>query len=140
MKEFKLHLKGELLDRIKEAAEEAGLSINQLIVNILEESFQGQVSFDYAAALEKLVKEAQGRPAEKEFVLADLPSFSQVSVATAEKGYMQPSAIRARLGRIFNRAVSQGRVPGVARATVTRDGKEELKFLARAAVYVREAD
>ncbi len=141
MKEFKLHLREELLDKIKEAAEDAGISINQIMISALEESFQGgQVSFDYPVAMEKLVKEAQSRPAGQEFVLADLPSFTQVSVVTAEKGHMKPSAVRARLGRIFNRAVSQGRVSGVARATVMRNGEERLKFLARAAVYIKKAD
>jgi len=139
LKSFKLYLEDDLLERVQKAAERAGLSANQTIVNVLEESFQGQVSFDYSAALAELIKEARDRPAGESFVLADLDAFSRLSVSTAEKGHMQPSAVRARLGRIFNRAVSQGRVPGVVRATVTRNGKEELKFLARAAVYVKEA-
>ncbi len=130
------------MDRIKAEAEEAGISANQIMIRALEERFQGEVSFDYSAAMEKLVREAQSRPVGEEFVLADLPSFTQVSVVTAEKGQMRPSAVRARLGRIFCRAVSQGRVPDIARATMTRSGEEppKLKFLARAAVYVKEAD
>ena len=140
MKAIKLYLEEELADRVKKAAEKAGLSTNQMIVNILEENFQGQVSFDYAGALEVLVKEAQDRPVGERFVLADLGAFSRLSVTTAEKGYVQPSAARARLGRIFNRAVSQGKVPGVARATTMRAGKTELSFLSGAAVYVREEE
>jgi len=140
MREFKLHLEDDLLGKIQEAAERAGLSTNQMIVNVLEESFRGQVSFDYAAALAELVREARSRPAGESFVLADLDTFSRLSVSTAEKGYVQPSTVRARLGRTFNRAVSQGQVPGIARATIVRDGKTELRFLSGTAVYVREEE
>lgn len=138
MKEFKLHLENDLLGKIQEAAERAGFSTNQMIVNVLEENFQGQVSFDYAAALAELVREAQSRPVGERFVLADLDAFSRLSVSTAEKGCVQPSTVRARLGRTFNRAVSQGQVPGIARDTMVRDGKTVLRFLSGTAVYVRE--
>ncbi len=138
MKEFKLHLENDLLGRIQEAAKGAGLSTNQMIVNVLEENFQGQMSFDYAAALAELVREAQSRSPGECFVLADLDFFSRLGVSTAEKGRVQPSTVRARLGRTFNRAVSQGQVPGIARATTIRDGKTVLRFLSGTAVYVRE--
>ncbi len=140
MSALKLYLEEDLLERVKQAAKEAGLSTNQMIVNILEENFQGQVSFDYAGALAELVKEAQARPVGERFVLSDLDTFSRVSVTTAEKGYVQPSAVRAKLGQMFNRAVSRGQAPGVARATVERAGKASLCFWSGAAVYVREEE
>lgn len=138
MREFKLHLEDDLLGRIQETAERAGLSTNQMIVNVLEENFRGQASFDYAAALAELVREGKSRPVGERFVLADLAAFSRLSVSTAEKGCVQPSAVRIRLGRTFNRTVSQGQAFGIARATAEdRDGKTVLRFLSGASVYVR---
>ncbi len=134
MNALKLYLEEDLLDRVKKAAKEAGLSTNQKIVNILEENFQGQVSFDYPAVMEKLVKEAQSCPVGKEFVLSDLPSFAQVSVVTVANGQMRPSGVRAKLGSMFGQAVSRGKVAGVARATVGTS----LRFCSGAAVYVRK--
>ncbi len=139
MKRINLSVEDSLLAAIEIAAAKAGTTTNLLIINLLEESFCEQKTFNYGAALQVLVSEAKARPA-GEFTMADLPSFSRLCVATAENGYLQPSTLRARLGKAFNSTVSQGRVPGVFRAKVIRDGKEELKFLARAAVYVREAD
>lgn len=139
MKRINLSVEDSLLEAIETAAAKAGTTTNLLIISLLEDSFCEQKTFDYGAALQTLVAEAKTRPT-GEFTLADLPSFSRLCVATAENGYLQPSTLRARLGKAFNNAVSQGRVPGVCRATVTRNGKEKLKFLARAAVYVKEAD
>jgi len=137
MKRINLSVEDSLLTAIEAAAAKAGTTTNLLIINLLEASFCGQKTFDYGAALQTLVSEAKARPA-GEFTMADLPSFSQLCVATAENGYLQPSTLRARLGKAFNNAVSQRRVPGVTRATVTREGKEKLKFFARTAVYVKK--
>jgi hypothetical protein len=57
-------------------------------------------------------------------------------IATAENGYLQPATLRARLGKLYNSAVRNDKVPCVKRAEKD-DGR--LKFLARAAVYIKDS-
>lgn len=139
MARINLSMDDALLETIKKVAAETGTSANLLIINILEESFQGEKTFDYVAALHKLIDDVGNYP-EGEFTLSELPSFSRLCVSTAEKGYIQPSTLRARLGKAFNKAVSQGQVPGVIRAMVEKNGKKELKFVASTAVYEKKAN
>jgi len=129
-------MEDSLFNAIQAAAIKNHATVPLLIISILEGTFYDHPTFNYPAALQKLIEEAQARPV-GEFTMTDLPSFSELCVSTAENGYVQPATLRARLGKAFNAAVRHHSVPGVSRATTQRNGKTELKFLARAAVYVR---
>ena len=62
---------------------------------------------------------------DKEFTLADLPTFSDVGEVLVEyKIKESPAQVRARLGKMFNEAVRQGTAKGVERATTVKDGEE----------------
>ncbi len=73
-----------------------------------------------------------------------LDSFSKQCVSTVEKGYLQPSTLRARLGKLYNSAVKNDMnkaindkvLLGVERA---RDDNGNLKFKSRNAVYVKNS-
>ncbi len=126
----------DLMSDVKEAAEKAGVSMNTWINNLLEDTLRGQRSFDDAQVFREMIEEIQVREFENnEFLLSELDAFAQLSVSTAEKGYLQPSTLRARVGKAFNLAVRQGQVPGVTRA---KDKRGDLKFRFRAAVYRKE--
>lgn len=76
---------------------------------------------------------------DKEFTLADLPTFEDVNEVLVEyKIKESPAQIRARLSKMFNEAVKKGTAKGVERATTIKDGEEQLKFYCRAAVYVNK--
>lgn len=134
MKEIKLRIGDSLMEQIKETANQSGVSANTLITNTLEEIFLGQRAFNDDQIFKEILEEIQDREP-GEFTLSDIKAFTQIGVSTAEKGYLQPSTVRARVGKAFNQAVSQGRVPGVTRA---KDEHNELKFISRTAVYKKE--
>ncbi|MEA4987908.1 MAG: hypothetical protein VB095_07595 [Anaerovorax sp.] len=132
-----LSLEQELFDLIKADAEKNNKTMNLLINNILEKIYFGSPVLDYSKAVEKLIEDTN-KLTDGEFSLVeDLPSFSELCIATAENGYLQPATLRARLGKLYNAAVRNGNVPFVKRATNKKNG--ELKFLARAAVYVKDS-
>ncbi len=134
MKEIKVRVEDDLAEAVKRAAQKANTSVNLWIKGLLEETLQGEQSFDYTEAFQKVLADVEQR-ADGEFTLSDLPSFSGLCVSTVEKGYLQPSTLRARVGKAFNLAVRQGQVPGVTRA---KDKRGDLKFRFRAAVYRKE--
>ena len=135
-KGFVLRMEEDLMSDVKEAAEKAGVSMNTWINDLLEDTLRGQRSFNYEQVFHVMVEEIRNREFPKdEFVLSDLDTFAQLSISTAEKGYLQPSTLRARVGKAFNLAVGQGQVPGVIRA---KDKRGDLKFRFRAAVYRKE--
>jgi len=137
MARINLSLEDALFSAIAKVAAQNNTTVNLLIMNVLEDTFFKDVGFDYAEALRKLIEEAQEMPDGEEFWMAKLPSFSALCVSTAENGYLQPSTLRARLGKAFNAAVQKSAIPGVHRA---KEKSGELKFHARAAVYVREEE
>ena len=149
-----LTLEQELFKCIEEDANKNNITMNLLMQNIFERIYMGglnyddivkkigldTVGFDYTAALNELIKEIEERP-DGEFTLVDLESFSKLCIATLEKGYLQPATLRARLGKLFNSAVRKNTeenqiVPYVKRA---KKNNGELKFLARAAVYIKDS-
>jgi len=149
-----LTLEQKLFERIEEDANKNNITMNLLMQNIFERIYMSglnyndivekigldTVGFDYTDALNEIIKEIEERP-DGEFTLVDLESFSKLCIATSENGYLQPSTLRARLGKLFNSAVRKSTennqiVPFVKRA---KNNKGELKFLARAAVYVKDS-
>lgn len=132
-----LSIDQELFDAVEKAAKRNNTTVNFFIIKMLEDICYDHESFDYIKALDTLIKEAEAMPNKKEFVLLELPSFSEISVTKAEHARLQPAAMRARLGKAFNQAVKNNQVPNVKRAeTIDRNGQNVLKFRSRAAVYV----
>lgn len=149
-----LTLEQKLFEYIEEDANKNNITMNLLMQNIFERIYMGglnygdiiekialdTVGFDYTSALNELIKETEERP-NGEFTLVDLETFSKLCIATSENGYLQPATLRARLGKLFNSAVRKNTeenpiVPFVKRA---KKDNGELKFLARAAVYVKDS-
>lgn len=81
-------------------------------------------------------------PLGEEFILRDLPDFSDLCVASADKGSISVETIRARVGKQWNSIIRHDqvspegeiRLKGISRAN--RFGK--LKFRNGAAVYIRD--
>lgn len=138
MPRVNLSISQSLYDQIEKAAKKENVTVNYYICEMLEEKFGKSVVYDYGAAISNMIDE--GKKMDKEFTLADLPTFSYVS--TVIKDYKikeSPAQVRARLGKMFNEAVRKGTAKGIVRAVVKKNGKEELKFSSRAAVYVNAA-
>ena len=136
MAHIKLSIDGNLFKALNTDAKKLNYTVNDYLKTLitLGEKLINQNPFDYEAALKKLVKEAGRLPLNTDFTLVDLPSFSEISVARAEQANLQPSIVRARLGKMFNRRVANGMVGNVSRAF---DSSGNLMFDHRAAVYIR---
>lgn len=136
MPRINLSIDQELFDLLQEAADEQNCTVNVHIISVLEGLYK-QNPFDYQAALNKLIDETTFKSNGEEFTLVGLPSFSEISTAKAEDAKIKPSIVRARLGKLFNAAVNNEKVPFVERA---KNQKGELKFLNRAAVYIKNKE
>ena len=135
MPRVNLSISQSLYDQIEKAAKKENVTANYYICEMLEEKFGKSVVYDYGAAISNMVDE--GKKMDKEFTLADLPTFADVNVVIRDyKIKESPAQVRARLGKMFNEAVRNGTAKGIGRAVVKKNGKEELKFSSRAAVYV----
>lgn len=137
MKRIYLTLDDRLYDRILETAEAKGLPPSSVVVKNLEDLYfmKTESIIDYDNLLENIFREAQTRDSDP-FVLADLSSFSDLIIVTAENSHVSPSTLRARIGKAFNSAVKKRKVGNVERAT-TADGK--LKNKAGIAMYVNKS-
>lgn len=134
MARINLSLDDDLFNSLQMDAKQHNCTVNVYLITMLEKLYK-QTPFDYQAALTTLEEEAKQQPVGVDFALIDLPSFSEISVARAEKANLQPSIVRARLGKMFNSRVHSGLVGDVTR---TKDSStEKLKFRSRAALYVR---
>ena len=134
MPRVNLSLSKELYEQIEKAAKKENITVNYYICDLLAGQFGKGTVYDYTTALTNMVKEA-GKM-DKDFTLADLPTFADVDAVIKEyKIKESPAQIRARLGKMFNEAVRKGNAKNVARRVVVKDGKKEFKFLSRAAVY-----
>lgn len=129
-----LSIDNDLFDLLQEDASRHSCSVNVHLISILEKLYK-QTPFDYQAALETLEREAKEQEINRDFTLIDLPSFGEISVVKAEDANLKPAIVRARLGKMFNVRVREGKVGDVQRS---RRDNGELKFIARAAVYVRK--
>ncbi len=135
MPRINLSIDSELFSSLEKDAAKHNCTVNVYLITILEKMYK-QHPFDYQAALETLEEEAKNQPLNRDFTLVDLPSFSEISVVRAEDANLKPSIVRARLGKMFNARVKEGKVENVQRSVYANG---ELKFISRAAVYVRRA-
>ena len=137
MPRVNLSITQDLYDRIEKEAKKENITVNYYIYEMLEEKFSKRTTYDYTVAVGEMIKEA--KKMDKEFTLSDLPTFSNVNDVLIEYDIKEsPAQVRARLGKMFNEAVKKGTAKGVERATVTKDGEEQLKFYCRAAVYMNK--
>lgn len=134
MARINLSIDEDLFQSLQNDAKVHNCTTNVYLITILEKLYK-QNPFDYTTALATLEKEAQNQPINQEFTLVDLPSFKEISVAQAENANLKPSIVRARLGKMFNSRVRDNKVGTVERS---RDSKGNLKFVSRAAVYVKK--
>lgn len=133
-KRVNLSIEDDLFALIENDANGRNCTVNVHIITLLEKLYKPN-PFDYVSALNTLETEAKQRPINQEFTLVDLPSFTQISVAKAQNADLKPSVVRARLGKMFNSRVSEGKVGTVVRS---KDSKGNLKFVSRTAVYERQ--
>lgn len=135
MPRVNLSLSQDMYDQIEKEAKKQNITVNYYVCEMLEERFGKRTTYDYTVAVSEMIKEA--KKMDKEFTLADLPTFADVNEVLAEyKIKESPAQVRARLGKMFNEAVKQGNAKGIERATTIKNGEEQLKFYCRAAVYV----
>ena len=128
----------ELYDKLEKAAENDNTTINMLVLNVLESMYVKKVTYDYSIALQSLIEES--KEMKSEFTLSDLPTFANIEVTTMDNGYLKPATVRARLGKMYNEAVRNGKVQNIERAVIEKNGKAELKFISRAAVYLKKME
>lgn len=133
MARINLSIDDELFGLLQEDADKNNCTVNVYLITILEKLYK-QSPFDYQEALITLETEAKQQPVGIDFTLVDLPSFTEISVVKAEDANLKPSIVRARLGKMFNSRVRDGKVGAVKRS---KDEKGNLKFISRTAMYVR---
>ncbi len=134
MPRVNLSISDELYSQLEKAAKKEHITVNYVICEALEEKFGKRTVYDYTAALSNMIKEA--KKMDKDFTLAQLPTFRDVPDVIAEYGIKEsPAQVKARLGKMFNDAVRKGNAKGIERAVVEKDNGQEYKFYSRAAVY-----
>ena len=138
MPRLNLSITQELYKKKKKAAENNNTTINMLVLNVLESMYAEKVTYDYSIALQSLIEES--KEMKSEFTLSDLPTFANIEVTNMDNGYLKPATVRARLGKMYNEAVRNGKVQNIERAVIEKNGKEELKFISRAAVYLKKME
>ena len=123
-----------LFEAIIRLAEEKGIPPTSLVIGNLEDLYLKEEAIDYDAVLNSICNEAKQMPTNVPFLLADLPSFNELIISTAEKAHISPSPVRARIGKSFNAAVKAGKVENVLRAK-----RENGKLLNKAgvAMYIK---
>jgi hypothetical protein len=134
MARINLSIDDDLFALIEKDANSHNCTVNVFLITLLEKLYK-QNPFDYENALNTLILEATQQPINQEFTLTDLPSFSEISIAQAQNASLKPSVVRARLGKMFNSRVCDGKVKNVIRS---KDSKGNLKFVSRTAVYERK--
>lgn len=116
-KRLYLTLDERLFEKIKEAAEAKGKTPTSLVVSNLEDLYMKNEAVNYDSLLDKLIEEANVYAVDVPFLLADLPSFGDLIISTAQKAHISPSPVRARIGKSFNTAVRNRKAGNVVRAT-----------------------
>ena len=131
-----LSISTELYDQLQRDAKQENITVNHLVLSILQEKYDTPCGIDYIALLNQMILESQ--EVTGDFVLADLPTYSGVrEMLDGKKSNISAASVRARLGKMYNEAVRTDAVPYVKRAVIEHEGSSELKFLARAAVYTK---
>lgn len=134
MARVNLSIDDSLFAELEKDANSHNCTVNVYLITLLEKLYK-QEPYDYKNALATLEIEAKQQPINQEFTLADLPSFTEISIARAENANLKPSVVRARLGKMFNSRVRDGKVGTVVRSL---DSNGDLKFVSRIAVYQRQ--
>jgi len=137
MKRLYLTLDDRLFEEIQAEAEKKGIPPTSLVVGNLEDLYLKNEAIDYEGLLNTLCDEAKQKPLGQPFLLAELPSFSELIISSAKKAHITPSPVRARIGKSFNAAVRNGKVGNVKRAT-REDGR--LLNKAGVAMYVNSSE
>lgn len=136
MPRVNLSISQELYDQLQKDAQNRNITVNHLILRVLEEKFNNQSCIDYVALLDKMISESKEMTGD--FVLADLPTYSSIEGLLIETdAKISAASVKARLGKMYNEAVRKEVIPGVNRAIIEKNGIQELKFLSRAAVYTK---
>lgn len=135
MKRLYLSMDDRLFEAIAKEAEKKGIPPTSLVIGNLEDLYLKDEAIDYEAVLNSICNEAKQMPPNVPFLLAELPSFNDLIISTAEKAHISPSPVRARIGKSFNAAVKAGKVENVLRAK-----RENGKLLNKAgvAMYVKK--
>lgn len=133
MKRLYLTLDDRLFEEIIAVAETKGIPPTSLVVGNLEDLYLRNEAVDYEGLLNTLCEEAKQKPYDEAFLLAELPSFGDLIILSAEKAHISQSPVRARIGKSFNAAVRNEKVGNVKRATRS-DGRPLNK--AGVAMYV----
>ena len=133
MKRLNLSLDDRLFGLIAKEAENKGIPPTTLVVGNLEDLYLRDKVNDFETIFSKICDEAQKMPKGEPFILAQLPSFTELIISTAEKAHISPSPVRARIGKSFNAAVRNHKVGDVERAM--KNGKPLNN--AGVAMYVR---
>jgi hypothetical protein len=136
MKRLYLTLDDRLFEEILTVAETKGIPPTSLVVGNLEDLYLRNEAVDYEGLLNTLCEEAKQKPCDEPFLLAELPSFGDLIISSAEKAHISPSPVRARIGKSFNAAVRNKKVGNVKRATRS-DGQPLNK--AGVAMYVNSS-
>lgn len=136
MKRLYLTLDDRLFEEILAVAETKGIPPTSLVVGNLEDLYLRNEALDYEGLLNTLCEEAKQKPYDEPFLLAELPSFGDLIISSAEKAHISPSPVRARIGKSFNAAVRNKKVGNVRRATRS-DGRPINK--AGVAMYVNSS-
>lgn len=136
MKRLYLTLDDRLFEEILAVAETKGIPPTSLVVGNLEDLYLRNEAVDYEGMLNTLCEEAKQKPYDEPFLLAELPSFGELIILSAEKAHISPSPVRARIGKSFNAAVRNKKVGNVKRATRS-DGRPLNK--AGVAMYVNSS-
>ena len=137
MPRINLSISDELFEQLLKAAKKDNITVNYVICETLEDKFGDRTVYDYTLALTNMIKEAQAM--ESDFTLSDLSTFSDVKNVIEEYELNEsPAQVRARLGKMFNESVRSGTAKGIERAVVEKNGKKQLKFHCRAAVYTNK--
>ncbi|SFU87605.1 hypothetical protein [Butyrivibrio sp. M55] len=134
MPRVNLSISEDLYKQLQKDADKRNITVNNLILDMIEDKYNPSIRYDYTLALNNMISES--KKTQGEYTLSDLPTFKNVEQILIENHVSEsPASVRARLGKMYNEAVKKGSIKGIERAVVNRNGVEELKFLCRAAVY-----
>lgn len=136
MPRVNLSISQDLYDKLQGEAEKRNITVNHLIVSVLQEKYGSKGKVDYIVMLDKMIDES--KEMKGDFVLADLPTYAGINNILIEMNTeVSAASVRARLGKMYNELVRKSVIPGVNRVMIEKNGVKEPKFASRAAVYTR---
>lgn len=137
MPRVNLSLDQHLFNELDQLAKRNQISINLVILKILEGICYNNQSINTVQALKEIIEETEKLEDGEKFQLRDLESYNKYTVATGVLGRVQPSTIRGRLSKEFNKAIDTGRITHIKQIKVMdKNGNRVAKKLGGASVYV----